>query len=447
MQKPPKQPLIAIVSFPGNNCEVESIRAVKNAGMDALFFKWNDPVSKLENVDGYFLVGGFAYEDRGRAGMVAARDPLFALLHEESAKGKVIIGNCNGAQVLVESGLVPLDHGLKMSLARNALGNESPGFISEWVWITPTCKRDRCATSDWEGTQHLPIAHGEGRFITKDPDVWKTLKANDQLAFSYCDEHGNVSDDPVITPNGSTFAIAGICNPAGNVVALMPHPERTENGVEYFGSMRRWIERPTSLLRELRGAREGKMASNFAPAGASLDKIGQKVSVTARRPRSTEIFIGTIITNNEERTVEQAAHRIVPDLRLTQYKYLSPEKRTPESILSTLSLFNPNKETAVVRKDGKFFRWDSAAKKLELMRKSPLEGSVAFLRRDIPDTGAGAIGEGSPTTLPTGSELRGASQTGVCYVCRGVKEDQLLQSAVLEIFGNPHASVMERLSW
>ncbi|MDD5739429.1 MAG: phosphoribosylformylglycinamidine synthase I, partial [Candidatus Peribacteraceae bacterium] len=234
---------IAVLSFPGNNCEVESLRAVKQAGMEAVFFKWNDSKEKLKDIDGYFVPGGFSYEDRGRSGMVAARDPLLAFLHEENERGKAIIGNCNGAQILVESGLIPLDRGLKMSLARNALNNEAVGFINEWVWITPTCKRDRCATADWEGVMHLPIAHGEGRFTTKDKDVWQELKKNDQMAFSYCDASGHVSDDPVVTPNGSEFAIAGLCNPNGNVVALMPHPERTENGKPYFDSMKRWIER------------------------------------------------------------------------------------------------------------------------------------------------------------------------------------------------------------
>ena len=234
---------IAVLSFPGNNCEVESLKAVKQAGMEAVFFKWNDSKENLEGIDGYFIPGGFSYEDRGRSGMVAARDPLLQFLHEENERGKVIIGNCNGAQILVESGLIPLDKGLKMSLARNALSDQSVGFISEWVWITPTCKRDRCATADWEGVMHLPIAHGEGRFTTKDKDVWKEIKKNDQMAFSYCDASGKVSDDPVVTPNGSEFSIAGICNPAGTVVALMPHPERTENGKPYFESMKRWIER------------------------------------------------------------------------------------------------------------------------------------------------------------------------------------------------------------
>lgn len=424
---------IAVLSFPGNNCEVESLRAVKLAGMEPVFFKWNDSREKLADIDGYFLPGGFSYEDRGRSGMVAARDPLFRFLHEEATRGKVVIGNCNGAQMLVESGLIPLDQGLKMSLARNAIGSEAVGFINEWVWITPTCKRDRCATSDWEGatcgengrTMHLPIAHGEGRFTTKDKDVWKTLKTNDQMAFSYCDEQGKVSDDPKVTPNGSMYAIAGLCNPAGNVVALMPHPERTTNGVPYFVSVKKWIEtRKTSP----------------PPAPPPRGEGSSSWTIGNRKSRDVEIFVGTIITNNEERTVEQAARRVLKNLALTQLKYLSPAKKSPESILSHLALFNPNKETAVVRKGGKFFKWDSDAKALMPLEKSPLASAVSFLRRDEPDTGAGALGE------PFDSAQGRGSETGVCYVCRGVEEKDLLKREVLEIFANPHASTLERIT-
>ncbi|MDD5041701.1 MAG: phosphoribosylformylglycinamidine synthase subunit PurQ [Candidatus Peribacteraceae bacterium] len=428
-----KAPRIAVLSFPGNNCEVESLRAVKQAGMEAVFFKWNDSKEKLKDIDGYFVPGGFSYEDRGRSGMVAARDPLLAFLHDENERGKVIIGNCNGAQILVESGLIPLDQGLRMSLARNAIGEEAVGFINEWVWITPTCKRDRCATSDWEGTtggersrtMHLPIAHGEGRFTTKDKDVWEEFKKNDQVAFSYCNAEGKVSDDPVTTPNGSEFAIAGICNPCGNVVALMPHPERTPNGAPYFASMKRWIQR-----------RKGISASPPNPLSVPTQHQPERGSaawnIPVRPPRETEIFIGTIITNNEERTVEQAAHRSVPSLKLTQLKYVAPKNAKSEELLSRLSFFNPNKETAVVRQGGSFYRWNSDEKKLQKTDVSPLSGATALLRRDEPDTWGAALGQGS--------------ETGVCYICRGVSEQELLKREVLEVFANPHASTLERLT-
>lgn len=411
-------PRIAVVSFPGNNCEVESIRSVKEAGMEAIFFRWNDDTCKLEDVDGYFLPGGFAYEDRGRSGMAAARDPVLEFIGREAAAGKVVIGNCNGAQVLVESGLIPLAQGLQMSLARNAIktddGWHAPGFLSEWVWVTPSCAPDRCATSNWSGVMHMPIAHGEGRFTTRDKDVLSELKKNKQIAFSYCDAQGKISDDQRVTPNGSVWSIAGICNPAGNVVALMPHPERTENGLPYFVSMRKWLERVVS-------------ARTKAVTGTSkhADWI-----IPNRHPKNVELFIETIITNNEERTVEQTARRYVPSLTLKQWKYFSISEKAISGLLRDLTVFNANKERAVLRRGSALTKWNAATKKEEIATNDVLQG-IALLRRDIPDTGAAGLGKGS--------------ETGVCYVCKEIDESTLFQPQVLEVFCNPHASTLERI--
>jgi len=408
------KPKIAVLSFPGNNCEVESLRAIERCGMEAVFFKWNDSREKLQDVAGYFIPGGFSYEDRGRAGMVAARDPLLSFIAEEAEKGKVVIGNCNGAQVLVESGLIPLDKGLKMSLARNVVEESAVGFINEWVWITTTCARDRCATSDWDGVMQLPIAHGEGRFTTKDPSVISELKKNDQLAFSYCDAEGNVSDDAPICPNGSFFGAAGICNKAGNVIAIMPHPERTTDGDPYFISMRKWIEQ------------RGNVKVQKEEYG-----VDEPFMVGERQPRPMEIFIDTIIVNNEERTVEQAARRIIPNLTLKQFKYFSLDTNDPQKVLSQLSLFNSNKEIAYIRRGDSVSRWDPDDKKEISVSESPLKQGVTLIRRDEPDTGAVALGSGG--------------ETGVCYVCKDVGEEDLKNRNLLEIFANPHASTLERM--
>ncbi len=409
-----QQPLVAVLSFPGNNCEVESLRALRAAGMRALFFRWNDDIGKLRNVDGYFIPGGFSYEDRGRSGMVAGRDKLMELIKDEAARGKPVIGNCNGAQILVESGLIPLGGGLHMSLAKNIVGGKAAGFLSEWVWITPTCVKGRCATSDWSGVMHLPIAHGEGRFTTKDRSLWKELMERDQLVFSYCDENGNVAPTSDYNPNGSEFAAAGICNPEGNVVALMPHPERTPGGAPYFASLKRWIE--THPVRS-----SSARVRKHQPEARKL---------TARKPTGLEIFIDTIIVNNEERTVEQTMRRILPSGKLQQLKYFSVPGCDTKKLLSTIAFFNPSKEIAYLRRGNEFFRWDADAKR-EIPESPVGTGAVSILRRDDPDTGALELGEGS--------------ETGICYVCSGVSERQLLRSDVLELFGNPHSSSLELL--
>ncbi|MBT4120054.1 MAG: phosphoribosylformylglycinamidine synthase I [Candidatus Peribacter sp.] len=407
-----KTPRIAIVSFPGNNCEVESMRAIRNAGMEAVYFRWNDDVSRLKDIDGYFIPGGFSYEDRGRAGMISARDPILEFIKEEAAKGKVVIGNCNGAQVLIESGLVPNAQGLQMSLAHNAVDGEATGFLSEWIWCTPSCAQDRCATSDWTGAMHMPIAHGEGRFTTTDKALYEGLKSNSQIAFQYCDEEGNISEEVSVTPNGSEYAIAGICNPEGNVVALMPHPERTPKGDPYFASMKKWIE------------------SHPVDDSKSVVKSNNSstVEVPQRDAQGVEIFIETIIVNNEERTVEQAARRLLKNISLKQMKYFSLTG-DPQEVLGTISLFNANKEKAAIRRGSEFFTWDAGNKK-----EVPLEvnrDQVVLLRRNTPDTGAAHLEKGS--------------QTGVCYLCSGVSKEELCKADVLEIFGNPHSSTLELL--
>jgi phosphoribosylformylglycinamidine synthase len=417
-----KKPLVAIISFPGNNCEVESVRAIRESNMEARLFRWNDDRKFLDNCDGYFLPGGFAYEDRGRSGMVAGRDSLLEFLAAKAGEGKAIIGNCNGAQVLIESGLIPLHKGLHMSLARNAIRDgavwSAPGFLSEWIWITSSCDLERCATSNWKGVMHLPIAHGEGRFTTKDKDLMQDLKRNDQIAFSYCDANGNVGDDPIRTPNGSMFAIAGLCNPAGNVVALMPHPERTPKGKPYFDALRWWLTSKKNIERTM---------------SIRKDTNGGRPVLPARIAKQAELFIDTIIVNNEERTVEQAARRVSPSLRLKQFRYVELGRTSPRDILTSISLFNPHKEVAYVRRGNTMYRWDSTTKKEEPLDSARIEAlfsGLMLLRTDEPDTLSSAFGEGS--------------KAGCAYVVKGIDE-QALGSRLLEIFANPHASVLEEL--
>ncbi|MEK7218256.1 MAG: phosphoribosylformylglycinamidine synthase subunit PurQ [Patescibacteria group bacterium] len=417
------QPLIAVVSFPGNNCEYESLRAIARSGMEPLYFRWNDDRSKLKGVDGYFLVGGFSYEDRGRSGMVASRDTLLDFIGQEAEAGKAVIGNCNGAQILVESGMVPLDSGLRMSLARNAVNADgqfkSPGFLSEWVWITPSCPRNRCATSGWEGAMHVPIAHAEGRFVTADLDVMQELRKNNQIAFCYCDSGGNISDDRAVTPNGAQFGAAGICNPAGNVIALMPHPERTENGKPYFDSLREWIV----------GKGSGAHAAHHVPAADAT------VTLEPQEAAGVEVFIDTIIVNNEERTVEQTAKKYAPHITLKQWKYFRSPSLQPLEFFSDLSVYNPNKERAYVRRNGSVFRWNSKAKteeKVQTEESRKILAGTLLLRRDLPDTGAGNLGT--------------EGMSGVCYGVEGAGEHDLMSQRFLEVFYNPHASTLKILS-
>lgn len=231
---PEKRPRVALVQFPGSNCEWETRRAAEAAGIDCDVFRWNLDPEALPAYDGYVVGGGFSYQDRVRSGVVATKEPIVARMMREIVEaGKPTLGICNGAQVLVEAGLIPGLHtgNVEMALAPNRPDPASriAGFCCRWVFLKLACAPERCAmTTRMEpgAVIPIPIAHGEGRFTTRDPEVLEGLRAKDQIVFQYCDADGNVVDRPDVNPNGAMENIAGICSPAGNVLAMMPHPER-----------------------------------------------------------------------------------------------------------------------------------------------------------------------------------------------------------------------------
>jgi phosphoribosylformylglycinamidine synthase len=248
---------IAVILFPGTNCENETAIAVKAAGMDADIVRWND-VEKLASYDGYILPGGWSYEDRIRAGVIPAQDPLMKIIKKEAKKGKPVLGICNGCQILVESGLIPgLKDKIEMALAPNIKPPMS-GFYCSWVKIKNVGKNAFNMLLEKNEIIDLPIAHAEGRFTTIENGL--PNKLNKQIAFQYCDENGDIIDEFPVNPNGSILNIAGISNKKGNVLAMMPHPERATfghqakegTGVELlkaskiFASMKKYIEQRLS---------------------------------------------------------------------------------------------------------------------------------------------------------------------------------------------------------
>src|SRR5437870_1132278 len=217
---------VAVVQLPGVNCEAETARALERVGLDAEVFRWTRPVAELSRYQGYVLPGGFSYQDRVRAGALAAKDPLIAELGAAAERGKPILGICNGAQVLVESGLVPGGDVVEIGLARNRMPDRT-GYYARWVHVR--VERSRCVfTSTLEpGTVvPLPVAHGEGRFTARDPERIPALVRAGQTPLRYATVRGAVARDFPANPNGSEAAVAAVCNAAGNVLALMPHPER-----------------------------------------------------------------------------------------------------------------------------------------------------------------------------------------------------------------------------
>jgi len=225
-------PRVAVVRLPGMNCEDETARALAAAGLAPAFVGWDEPPRALEGHDAYVLPGGFSYQDRVRAGAIAAKDPRLDVLAEAAARGVPVLGICNGAQILVESGLVPGGDAIEVALAVNRLPDRA-GYYTNWV--TLEVRGDSLWTQAYAPGERvpLPMAHGEGRFTARDPRFLPELSARGQVPFAYAVGEGvTVPPNGVVpwpdNPNGAEANAAGLTNPRGNVLALMPHPERAD---------------------------------------------------------------------------------------------------------------------------------------------------------------------------------------------------------------------------
>ena len=232
---------VAVLQFPGTNCEYETLVSVKAVGMDGEFFRWNRPEGELSSFDGFIIPGGFSYQDRLRAGAIAAKEPVLAALKEEAGKGKPILGICNGFQILVEAGLLPGraepcaagKGSIDMALAQNVMVSGGKivrrGYYCDWVNLRHEAPSGRSSGSfmiERGALLKIPIAHGEGNLVTTTPGLIKELNEKEQVVFRYCDRNGRIINEFPYNVNGSSESIAAICNEPGNVLGMMPHPER-----------------------------------------------------------------------------------------------------------------------------------------------------------------------------------------------------------------------------
>jgi phosphoribosylformylglycinamidine synthase I len=223
-------PRVAVIQFPGVNCEFETATALARAAIDPEIVRWNVSPGALERFDGFVLPGGFSYQDRVRAGAVAAADEVIRVVVEQATRGKPVVGICNGAQVLVEAGLVPgLDGGsIDLGLAPNK-GMGRDGYYADWVFVRIGPDPGRCAATcclEPGEVVPIPVAHSEGRFVSAEGGVFDRLEREGRLVFKYCEPDGSPALKFPSDPNGSERCAAGIANLRGNVVAMMPHPER-----------------------------------------------------------------------------------------------------------------------------------------------------------------------------------------------------------------------------
>lgn len=310
-------PKIGVILFPGTNCELEALRALKRSDMQPQLIRWNDTETDYSQFDGFFIPGGFSYEDRGRSGIIASKNPLLKKIREEAGKGKPVLGVCNGAQILLEAKLIPgLDpEHVEMALAWNKRTDKDEnilgtGFYNDWIYIRTNVTSGRCAFNNFSQDHllRIPVAHAEGRFTSLDKELVDLLEKNEQTAFQYCDKNGEIINEFPTNPNGAVLNLAGVCNAEGNVMSLMPHPERTEKGQAIFDSMRAYIGKSFSIIKkeEVVLKRESTV----------------KDEVKSYLHPNIEIFVDTVITDNEERTIEKAIHDMgFDDLRLKKRGY------------------------------------------------------------------------------------------------------------------------------
>ena len=203
----------AVVVFPGSNCDADTHWVLNEvAGLEAEY-TWHTQTD-LSGYDAIVLPGGFSHGDYLRSGAVAAKAPVMGAVRAAAQRGVPVLGICNGFQVLLEAGLLP----------GAMLHNAGIDFRCEWVHLRTETTNTAFTNAAIDGlVLRLPIAHGEGNYHAP-PDLLKRLQDEERVVFRYCDAEGVAS--PRANPNGSVDDIAGICNEAGNVVGLMPHPER-----------------------------------------------------------------------------------------------------------------------------------------------------------------------------------------------------------------------------
>lgn len=226
-----------VVVFPGSNCDQDCFYAVKDILKKPVEYIWHKDTS-VDNLDCIILPGGFSYGDYLRTGAVARFSPVMKSVVTFANKGGLVIGICNGFQILLEAGLLP----------GAMLRNKKLHFVCKYLYIRTENNRTPFTNLCSKGQiLNIPIAHNEGNYYA-DKETLQALKENNQVVFRYCSKIGEVNDE--FNPNGTLDNIAGIINKKGNVLGLMPHPERSvegalgsECGLLIFRSIVSWLEK------------------------------------------------------------------------------------------------------------------------------------------------------------------------------------------------------------
>ena len=204
-----------VVVFPGSNCDMDMFYVLENIMGQNVVKLWHKDTN-LQKVDFIILPGGFSYGDYLRSGAIAKLSPIMNEIIGFANSGGYVLGICNGFQILTESNLLP----------GALLHNTNHKFICKNIHLKTVTTKSLITKLYTEKVIKIPIAHGEGRYFANKETI-KSLIANDQILFNYCDDKGKVNE--YSNPNGSLNNIAGICNKERNVFGMMPHPERASD--------------------------------------------------------------------------------------------------------------------------------------------------------------------------------------------------------------------------
>ncbi|MBU3758651.1 MAG: phosphoribosylformylglycinamidine synthase subunit PurQ [Candidatus Omnitrophica bacterium] len=219
----------AVVVFPGSNCDTDCFSVLSRVMKMDVSYVWHKERT-LPKVDLVILPGGFSYGDYLRTGAVARFSPAMESVIKHADEGRLVLGICNGFQILLESGLLP----------GAMLRNRSLSFVCEHVWLRVEENRSAFTKNLKQGeTLCVPIAHGEGNYFCDD-DTLKRLQDDSLIAFRYASQTGEVSE--AFNPNGSRDSIAGILSGKRNVLGMMPHPERASEPILGYDHGRKIFE-------------------------------------------------------------------------------------------------------------------------------------------------------------------------------------------------------------
>jgi phosphoribosylformylglycinamidine synthase subunit PurQ / glutaminase len=204
---------VALIQYPGSNCDLDALEVLRDVVKARTDLVWHKDLAH-DDYDAYVLPGGFSYGDYLRAGAIAATSPSLRIVRDAAEGGKPVLGICNGFQILVEARLLP----------GAVLRNSTLRFACAWTRLRVETTRTPFTNKAQKGqVLEIPIAHNEGRYYL-DKEKIPELERNQQIVFRYVSEEKEPTEEA--NPNGSIDNIAGICNEKGNVMGLMPHPER-----------------------------------------------------------------------------------------------------------------------------------------------------------------------------------------------------------------------------